>query len=215
MFDNIPSNPPALGKEPEDIFAKVDSKPASAPTVPPSVSQPAPAVPSAPFPWRKSLLVIAIIAAVAILAGIAVLVYDSYQTPSVAPQPVPKAPVEKSAVVPFPPVEQQVQQAITNFDELPKDANQLLPEQVKQLKAQDTDFDQLLDYDELYQYKTDPRNPDTDGDGLSDSEEVKVYQTDPLRQDTDNDSYPDGAEVKNGYNPRGEGKLLLVPGQGQ
>ncbi len=48
---------------------------------------------------------------------------------------------------------------------------------------------------------------DTDGDGLSDAEEISRYQTDPLNSDTDGDGYKDGDEVKNGYNPKGSGKL--------
>jgi len=53
-------------------------------------------------------------------------------------------------------------------------------------------------------------NSDTDGDGLTDREEVKVYGTDPLKADTDGDGYPDGEEVKNGFNPKGPGKLLDI-----
>ena len=49
---------------------------------------------------------------------------------------------------------------------------------------------------------------DTDTDGLSDFDEVKLYQTDPLNSDTDGDSFLDGDEIVNGYNPKGEGKLL-------
>jgi protein-disulfide isomerase len=53
---------------------------------------------------------------------------------------------------------------------------------------------------------------DTDGDGLSDAQE-KTYGTDPNDSDSDDDGYLDGAEVDNGYNPMGEGKLVL-PGSG-
>ena len=52
---------------------------------------------------------------------------------------------------------------------------------------------------------------DTDGDGLSDREEVEVYTTDPVNVDTDGDTYRDGDEVRNGYNPKGPGKLLQIP----
>jgi protein-disulfide isomerase len=57
-----------------------------------------------------------------------------------------------------------------------------------------------------------PSKVDTDGDGLSDAQE-KVYGTDPNKTDTDGDGYSDGEEVKNGYNPTGEGELVL-PGSG-
>lgn len=74
----------------------------------------------------------------------------------------------------------------------------------------DTDGDGLADAEE----KTIGANislPDTDGDGLSDREEFRVFGTDPLKADTDSDGYADGEEVKNGYNPKGEGKLFTVP----
>lgn len=47
----------------------------------------------------------------------------------------------------------------------------------------DLDFDKLINLEE-YNYQTDPKNPDTDGD-----------------------KYKDGDEVRNGYDPRGPGKL--------
>jgi len=61
------------------------------------------------------------------------------------------------------------------------------------------------------QIGTDPNNWDTDGDGLSDGDEILIWQTDPLKSDTDGDTYPDGSEVKNGYSPRGPGKLFAPP----
>ncbi len=73
--------------------------------------------------------------------------------------------------------------------------------------ALDSDGDGLTDEEEI-SLGTDPHNIDTDGDGLFDREEVKVYGTDPLNPDTDGDGYKDGDEVKNGYNPKGPGKLF-------
>ncbi|MDP2709309.1 MAG: hypothetical protein Q8O93_04710 [bacterium] len=73
----------------------------------------------------------------------------------------------------------------------------------------DSDFDGLTDEEEAA-LGTNPNNPDSDGDGLTDREEVKVYGTDQLNADTDGDGYMDGDEVKNGYNPKGEGKLLEI-----
>lgn len=73
----------------------------------------------------------------------------------------------------------------------------------------DSDQDGLTDTEEAT-LGTNPNNPDTDGDGLTDREEVKVYNTDPLKADTDGDGYPDGQEVKNGFNPKGPGKLLDI-----
>lgn len=73
----------------------------------------------------------------------------------------------------------------------------------------DTDQDGLTD-DEEKQLGTDPNKVDTDNDGLFDREEVKVYKTDPLNPDTDGDKFSDGDEVKNGYNPKGAGKLFEI-----
>ena len=42
-----------------------------------------------------------------------------------------------------------------------------------ELKTQDTDFDSINDYDELYIYKSSPYLEDTDSDGILDGEEVR------------------------------------------
>ncbi len=47
---------------------------------------------------------------------------------------------------------------------------------------------------------------DPDNDGLTNAEE-RFYGTDPTKADTDGDGYLDGEEVRNGYNPKGPGKL--------
>lgn len=73
----------------------------------------------------------------------------------------------------------------------------------------DTDQDGLTD-DEEKQLGTNQNKVDTDDDGLFDREEVKVYKTDPLNPDTDGDKFLDGDEVKNGYNPKGAGKLFEI-----
>jgi hypothetical protein len=73
----------------------------------------------------------------------------------------------------------------------------------------DSDNDGLTDEEEAI-LGTDPNSPDTDNDGLTDREETKVYNTDPMNHDTDGDGYQDGQEVKNGYNPKGAGKLLEI-----
>lgn len=94
----------------------------------------------------------------------------------------------------------------------------------------DSDGDGLVDDRELW-FNTDPFNKDSkigegfggatgnkfmgggsgsydsDSDGLIDREETEKYFTDPQLADTDGDGYKDGDEVKNGFNPRGEGKL--------
>jgi len=75
--------------------------------------------------------------------------------------------------------------------------------------VRDSDNDGLKDAEEA-ELGTDPEKIDTDGDGLFDNEEVSVYKTDPLNPDTDGDSYSDGSEIKNGYDPKGPGKLFGV-----
>lgn len=72
----------------------------------------------------------------------------------------------------------------------------------------DTDKDGLPDKMEK-EYGTDPAKADTDGDGLSDYEEIYLFGTNPLNPDTDGDGYKDGEEVKAGYNPKGQGKLVI------
>ncbi len=74
----------------------------------------------------------------------------------------------------------------------------------------DSDGDSLTDADENNVYFSNPNKIDTDDDGLNDREEVKIYKTDPNNSDTDGDSYKDGVEVKGGYNPNGQGRLLIV-----
>lgn len=74
----------------------------------------------------------------------------------------------------------------------------------------DTDGDGLLDAEEQA-IGSSITLPDTDGDGLTDREEFRVFGTDPKNPDSDGDTYIDGVEVKNGYNPKGEGKLFTVP----
>lgn len=65
----------------------------------------------------------------------------------------------------------------------------------EELRARDSDGDDLNDYDEIYVHETDPLNPDTDDDGLSDGQEVNNTGTDPLNADTDGDGLSDGDEV--------------------
>lgn len=74
----------------------------------------------------------------------------------------------------------------------------------------DTDGDGLTDTREE-ELGTDPTSPDTDDDELFDKEEVDVYGTDPTDPDTDGDTFRDGTEVRNGYNPKGPGRLFEIP----
>ncbi len=67
------------------------------------------------------------------------------------------------------------------------------------VEGRDTDFDGLLDSDEIV-IGTDPTKADTDEDGLTDSEEIAVG-TDPLDPDSDDDGLEDDFEVDNGFDP--------------
>ena len=66
---------------------------------------------------------------------------------------------------------------------------------------EDTDGDDLTDFDELFVYATDPLNTDTDVDGLDDFVEIFGKNTDPINPDTDRDGLLDGDEVSRGTNP--------------
>jgi hypothetical protein len=64
------------------------------------------------------------------------------------------------------------------------------------------DNDQLLDGEEVHEYKTDPKKSDTDNDELSDYQEVHEYTTNPLKSDTDDDKLSDKKEIELGLNPK-------------
>ncbi len=63
---------------------------------------------------------------------------------------------------------------------------------------EDTDDDDLSDYDELYTYNTDPINPDTDGDDITDGDEIKLG-LDPNNPGTN--GYPDNEYMTVQYIP--------------
>lgn len=65
----------------------------------------------------------------------------------------------------------------------------------------DTDYDGLLDGEEVLDYLTDPLDRDTDRDGLDDGDEVMTYYTDPNYSDSDGDGLYDGEEVDFGTDP--------------
>lgn len=81
---------------------------------------------------------------------------------------------------------------------------------VLQAPSIDSDGDGLTDVEEQTA-GTNPQASDSDEDGLTDFDEVKIYATNPLLADTDGDSFKDGTEVRNGYDPKGPGKLFVVP----
>lgn len=66
--------------------------------------------------------------------------------------------------------------------------------------AEDFDSDGLNNLEE-YNHHTSPFNDDTDGDNLLDFNEIKDYFTNPLNVDTDDDGLNDDDEIKMGFNP--------------
>lgn len=71
-------------------------------------------------------------------------------------------------------------------------------------QLRDRDSDGLDDLDER-RIGSDPSLPDTDYDGLLDGDEVHLFGTDPRRADTDGDGCDDAMEVEGGQNPLYDG----------
>ncbi len=182
--------PESNNQEPEDIFA------GTADITPPSAA-PTAGAPTPPNQYLQSEVergskkrgvvkfIIVVIGAV-IIAGGGYGIYNFWQQKN----------LDKN-------LEQAQQQVIDNID---NDETSIVNEEnIK--SGQDSDSDGLTDEEEV-KLGTAINNADTDGDGLLDREEVEVYKTDPLNPDTDSDGYLDGQEVRNGYNPKGEGRLF-------
>ncbi len=187
------------------MFAEVDKAAAAAPVSGASV-QPAPAVSqpagSAGFPGpssrnNKKMIIIIAVAAIVVLGLIGFVGYKFMSAPEpatpVVDQPEEVQPAPEAEFAPKVEVKEAEQKIIIEDDIV-------LPEY-------DSDSDGLTDNEEK-ELGTNFLQIDSDGDGLFDFNEVKVYFTDPLNPDTDGDGYLDGEEVLQGYNPKGEGKLL-------
>jgi hypothetical protein len=61
--------------------------------------------------------------------------------------------------------------------------------------SNDTDFDGLLDGEEVFLYFTIPSKSDSDFDGICDSYEIFKFRTHPMKRDTDRDKLDDGYEI--------------------
>ncbi|MBI5621403.1 hypothetical protein HY933_00870 [Candidatus Falkowbacteria bacterium] len=204
MFDYQPkTNQPQ--RDPEDIFAAVDTAPAGGrPAAPrPSTPLPAPrgaAVPP-PMPGEQRnvlkivIIVLVVLIVLALLAIAGRYVYLRLSQSAPAPDTV-NTPAGSTAV---------------NFNEptVPPATFNNNPVGPSAALPADTDADGLTDVEEA-RLGTDPLLADTDVDGLFDNQEVNQYKTDPLNPDTDGDGYSDGQEVAGGYNPLGSGRLFDV-----
>lgn len=174
--------------EPADIFADIPSEKPGAPPPPSS------AVPTARLPATAASAVmvehagfgkkgLALLLIILLIIGGGAAVFFTLRKPSAEPT--------------------------TSNQKLPDPEPQPEPQPQPQVEV-DSDGDGLSDTREA-QLGTNSGTVDSDSDGLSDREEAEVYATDPLNPDSDADTYKDGDEVKNGYNPKGPGKLLQLP----
>lgn len=201
MGSSTPPLQKSVAPEPVDMLAGVDDAPV--PSVRPSTinvpAAPSESIPdeymqsSSRIPWRTLGLAIGSILVVAGVAGGGYYWYTQRPVPEPSMQDVVNDNLPRSGVSDSAP-------------EFPEE----VPLEVPFNGAADPDGDGLMTDRELAD-GTDPENPDTDGDGLFDGEEIAAFGTDPLNRDTDGDGFEDGAEVRNGYNPRGDGRLFNIP----
>jgi hypothetical protein len=195
----------------EDIFAEVDK------TAKPEIFQPRPGgepprgtVVPKEIDWQGNKIIVFSL----ILGGLIVVAAGGYfglklagmAKPAANKSAIQTTPKNTEANTPSPAVEANLPAILPPADI----NNQAVPPPLPAIMTPvDTDQDGLTDEEEAA-ISTDPNNFDTDQDGLTDREEVKVYLTDPLNSDTDGDGFKDGDEVKNGYSPKGAGKLLDI-----
>lgn len=230
MFENIPTplnqsaNQPAnepvtsqSGGAPkpaggvDDIFLQTDTGVAPpAPekiTLPPGPSSP----PTSSGPDKKYFLIGLIVLLFILVVAGAVWAVKNYGTSILKKNVVPQVNTNQNgqpASNEEPKTEEQGSEAVNNIGTSSEiNASTSTLETPPQLL--DSDEDGLTDEEED-ELGTDKTSSDTDSDGLFDREEVKVYKTNPTNSDTDGDGYKDGDEVKDGYNPKGSGKLYEV-----
>ncbi len=198
-----PSAPPAPAKEPEDMFAKVES--AQTPPSPPPMAEPsspsgrgeniapsAPAEIKPPLIASKKVIVVAgVILGILVVAGIAYGVLKFVRKAALPPS-VPPASQDTVA----PPVENSVPPAPAEpLPELPPSLPPVsgeTPAQTTQTNGAVGDLSPGTGSGEASGQSS--VAVDTDGDGLTDAEEAKIG-TDPTKPDSDNDGLLDGEEV--------------------
>jgi hypothetical protein len=207
-------------KEPEDIFAGVEKEtpPVSSSSLNEPVTVKAPLISN-----RKLIVLMAVVVGVVVLAGAGWAVYyfvgkKNLPLKKVAAPVSQKDQTEEKTIQTLPSQTMELSQSTEqsqptpSIEPTPSPETEINPDQEAPNKtpALDSDNDGLSDEEEN-SLGTNPNKIDTDDDGLYDYEEVKIYQTNPLNPDTDGDGYKDGEEVKNGYNPKGPGKLIEIP----
>jgi hypothetical protein len=179
--------------EPADIFADIPSEKPGAPaplptgTTPLAVGESGVILERAPFGKKW---VIVLLALLLVGGGAAAFLLTRGGE-------APEAPLAPAAPAPEPQPE-------------PQPRPEPEPAPAPEPPAVDSDNDGLSDAQEGV-VGTNPNLIDSDADGLSDREEIQTYETDPLNPDTDADGFADGEEVRNGYNPKGEGRLQVIP----
>lgn len=204
LFEGQPSGAPGGNKEPEDIFSNVEEKkgapPANLPTADSMKKPPVSARPAVPPPGVETKPPVissrTLLWSLGGMAVVMILVLGGYGVARFLRQAQITQGEKASAVV------------------LPPAATVETPAEIPPAETApavlDTDGDGLTDEEEVG-LGTDPLEADTDGDGLFDGEETATYQTDPLNPDSDGDTFLDGQEVRNGYSPKGSGKLFEIP----
>lgn len=231
MFNEI-NNQPGANKAVDDIFAETENN--AAPSAPGSANieaQPA-GLSAQSFDdngtgekhQSKIKFILILILSALILGAAGYLVYSKFMRPTEEVASIndnnyqePEAPVVSSeepaatdsgVVVP---VSETDESAATTTEantatETPLASSTTTVETPVATAPVDSDGDSLTDIEEQA-LGTSANLIDTDFDGLSDYEEVQVYSTNPLNPDSDGDTFTDGDEIKNGYNPKGDGKL--------
>ncbi len=182
----MPRTTVAAKKEPEDIFAGIETP--AAPIKPSASAMP---VARRVFPWKLILIVLIVLV---VFGGIGFAVWTFVLKPSTTEVPAPP-PVSAPTAAPAqtieqpPPAAQPVETAPTPVTTTPPGTT--IPTPI-----------------------TTPTVPpvvgegiDTDADGLTDMEEP-FYGADPAKSDTDGDGFSDGSEVRNLFSPAAKNASL-------
>ncbi|MDD4332968.1 MAG: hypothetical protein PHT51_02545 [Patescibacteria group bacterium] len=218
-----PANPPVPQSKVEDIYAGTDKTVVGA--INKNIPRPAVFIPKAPTPnitdieedgaksqdrGKKLFVLLGIFFGIFIILGGGYLVFAKFMksttTPVVSQLPIATTTSETTPEVPI-----QSNTLATTSTSTSETTSQVTAIETA-IPSEDNDSDGLPNEEEK-KYGTNLNLADSDEDGLSDRDEVRIYSTDPLNPDTDGDGIVDGEEVKNGYNPKGTGRLFNLPSQ--